>query len=317
MKQSRYLCDKIPNDEWVGALIYTFTGNWEDKTLEVKVLDIYPLYEANGMHFEDNFDFDYNYAIDKGYDIGEIRIGLIHSHCASAVFFSGSDISELQSTSKLHSFYLSLITNNRNEWTGKICIHNEKTIQEIGTVKRYNVHGEVVTETVNETVTKVDYTTFDCKIFYETEEFEDTLFTNRVSTIIKEKKQRNVSKPFNYNDRYDGYGGYTGYSNYGYNNQYKKDNRESLKDAIDSFFTDENIDLEMLAKLGNYDDGEFAPELLIAYIRKYFTNFDYKCEYNIIKDAISIVSAYTGQFVNDLVKDYKYYLNNNSKKSWK
>jgi hypothetical protein len=75
-----YLCKNIPNDEWVGALIYQFVGDWENKTLEIEILDIYPLHKTHGMAFDSDFNFDYNYAIDKGYDIGDIRIGLIHSH---------------------------------------------------------------------------------------------------------------------------------------------------------------------------------------------------------------------------------------------
>lgn len=80
LNHSNYICKKINKDEWVAALLYTFTGDWLDETLEINVLDIYPLVQAEGYSFDGSFDFDYNYAIEQGYDIENMRIGLCHSH---------------------------------------------------------------------------------------------------------------------------------------------------------------------------------------------------------------------------------------------
>jgi len=283
MKQSRYLCWKIPNNEWVGALIYEFKGNWENETLEINVLDIYPMYEANGMSFEGNFNFDFNYAIDKGYDIENIRLGLIHSHCQSSVFFSNPDMDELKTTSKIHPFYLSLITNNNNEWTGKICIHNKLEYSKKGISKYKDINGYVISSPFEEKVVEESYKIFDVKILQVKQDINDNYFLNRLDSIIEDKKNRDL-KINQLNKRQ--------YANYG------------LDEIIESFFTDDLVDFHFLISNEQYGVN-YKPELLISFVHKFNKNYN---EYSIINRVIKEMKSYNTSFTKELIKDYESYI---------
>ncbi len=298
MKQSRYLCSKIPNNEWVGAVIYEFTGNWVDETLEITVLDIFPMYEANGMSFDGEFNFDYNYAIDKGYDIEKFRIGLIHSHCQSGVFFSGPDMEELKSTSKIHPFYLSLITNNNNDWTGKVCVYSKKTYDNIGVYETKNIWGDKIKKEFKETKTEDAYNIFDVKVFIYAENIDDEAFKNRVDAIIKEKQERNTKVVNNYKYNYD--------YNHGYGYNYNQIKDDDLDFIILSFFEDTDVDYKFVFNFGEYSI-EYSPENLVRYVRSFAK--EGLTTSHIINKTIKLTSGFNTAFTKELVKDYKSFIN--------
>lgn len=309
MKQSRYLCSKIPNNEWVGALIYEFTGNWEDETLSINVLDIFPMHEADGMHFNSDYNFDYNYAIDKGYDIEKIRLGLIHSHCQSSVFFSNPDMDELKGTSKIHPFYLSLITNNQNQWTGKVCVYSEKTFTNTGTYTTQDVWGKKVKKEFSEIKKEDAYNIFDVQIKIVVESIEDDLFTNRVEQIIKDKKERDAKKVHSYNYHYNQ--NPVGFTNYQKPNNKITLEKDDLDFAILSFFEDgEEVDYNFVFNFAEYGM-EYSPENFVRYIRKYYKVNSTNIE--LIRSAAKLISGFNSKFTKELVKDYKEYLKNYSK----
>lgn len=90
------------------------------------VEDILPMNKGTQAYTEYSLDervIDYmmdNETMEKGW-----KIGHIHSHNTMAVFFSGTDWSELEDNAPHHNFYLSLIVNNFMDFCAKVCFISE------------------------------------------------------------------------------------------------------------------------------------------------------------------------------------------------
>lgn len=125
----KFLCKSIPKDEWSGILFYRPVGSIKDvENFKIILEDILPLDKGNATYTEyDNLEEMLNYfeepgneALDLGYQDGSISIGHIHSHNTMAVFFSGTDTTEIKDNSQNHFYYLSLIVNNFMDFKAKI-----------------------------------------------------------------------------------------------------------------------------------------------------------------------------------------------------
>lgn len=90
------------------------------------VEDILPMNKGTQAYTEYSLDervIDYmmdNETMEKGW-----KMGHIHSHNTMAVFFSGTDWSELEDNAPHHNFYLSLIVNNFMDFCAKVCFISE------------------------------------------------------------------------------------------------------------------------------------------------------------------------------------------------
>jgi hypothetical protein len=90
------------------------------------VEDILPMNKGTQAYTEYSMDdrvIDYmmdNETMEKGW-----KMGHIHSHNTMAVFFSGTDWSELEDNAPHHNFYLSLIVNNFMDFCAKVCFISE------------------------------------------------------------------------------------------------------------------------------------------------------------------------------------------------
>ncbi len=290
MKQAKYLCSKISNHEWAGALVYSFTGNWQDETLEINLLEIYPLQHAHGMNFEGSYTFDYNYVIDKGYDVTQIRLGLIHSHSNMGVFFSEPDTQELKENSEVYPFYLSAITNNRNEWTAKICIYGEDEFVKTGTKKIKLVDGKFAEAPYSIAQVVKTYKILDCNCATTVDSFEDELFLEQVEKIIQNKVEPKVVT---------------------YEDIWAKliSGKYTLFEAVEEFFEGEDYTWQELAvACPCYDSSEFSPELLLSYIRKMYRQFDKVPNAHIVTVGINLFKGFNTNFVKELRKDYEEYI---------
>jgi len=125
----KFLCKSIPKDEWSGILFYRPVGSIKDvENFKIILEDILPLDKGSATYTEyDNLEEMLNYfeepgneALDLGYQDGSISIGHIHSHNTMAVFFSGTDTTEIKDNSQNHFYYLSLIVNNFMDFKAKI-----------------------------------------------------------------------------------------------------------------------------------------------------------------------------------------------------
>jgi hypothetical protein len=119
------------------------------------------------------------------------KIGLIHSHNSMSTFFSGTDLEEIYENSKAHNYYLSIITNNKNELIGKIAIQT-KIINNVK-VEYRGIDEEgyeyiVKEDKIDKNTSEVFYLDVKC-IAEEEEEPFDFFFENNLEDIIKSSKR--------------------------------------------------------------------------------------------------------------------------------
>jgi hypothetical protein len=130
-KKVKYLCERISEVEWSGILLYSIQGTFKDlKTFSITLEDIIPMNKGSQAYTEYSFnekkrdssgfeDRHIDYVMEKE-EAFDWKIGLIHSHNFMSVFFSGTDWDELKENAKNHNFYLSLICNNKMDFTAKV-----------------------------------------------------------------------------------------------------------------------------------------------------------------------------------------------------
>src|SRR5690606_27372025 len=121
LNKIKYLCRAIPKVEWSGVLFYSVEGSIKDpENFVITLEDILPMDKGTSAYTEYTFDeriVEYMMADDKRDDW---KMGHIHSHNTMPVFFSGTDISELEDNCVNHNYYLSLIVNNFMDFTAKV-----------------------------------------------------------------------------------------------------------------------------------------------------------------------------------------------------
>ena len=201
LNKIKYLCKKIPKVEWSGILLYSTKGSIKNPTcMEIVLEDIIPMDKGDSTYTEYKFNeqtestiddkmvdyFNKNpIALEKSWKIGQI-----HSHNIMDVFFSGTDIDELNDNIDSHDFYLSLIVNNYMDFCAKVAIKSKlKSVvnnyfegkDENGV--SYEVHKK--TRNINKEVLVI----YDCEMISSKEEIiVDEGFSKNVSSIIKKKQ---------------------------------------------------------------------------------------------------------------------------------
>ena len=76
-KQIRFLCDKLPHNEFSGTLFYTVTGTFEDNNLHIHAKDFYLQDIGSGAFTEFKNDASLvTYMIE--HDLLDCYMGLIH-----------------------------------------------------------------------------------------------------------------------------------------------------------------------------------------------------------------------------------------------
>lgn len=122
LHQIQYLCRHIPKVEWSGALFYTIEGSIKDpSTFKIILKTILPLDMGSTTYTEYNLDDRFLDFIEEDFEERcTWKLGHIHSHNTMAVFFSGTDMAELNDNAPSHNFYLSLIVNNYMDFMAKV-----------------------------------------------------------------------------------------------------------------------------------------------------------------------------------------------------
>lgn len=121
-KKIRLLCQNIWSVEWSGILFYKVEGNFEDKSLTVRCVDIFQMDEGGAAYTEFDMSADVaSYMIDHPELMdGSTYQGLIHSHNNMSTFFSGTDTATLSSEGSDMAHFVSLIVNNEGKYTAAI-----------------------------------------------------------------------------------------------------------------------------------------------------------------------------------------------------
>lgn len=198
----KYICSKIPNNEWIGFIFYEILeGSLDDvPNLKLDLKYLVPLSIGHSASVMTKLSQD-GEKLMKVYDhnpeLENYRRGLIHSHCNMGVFYSGTDDSEIEDNSPLYDMYLSIVVNNYNDVCAKIGIMGEQeityNIKQTIVEKMRNSLGEWMprTSTNNDKGVKTEKIlyTYEVSIIKEKLEERDLFIVTAVDNLLKEKTE--------------------------------------------------------------------------------------------------------------------------------
>lgn len=194
LNQIKHLCSEIHAVEWSGILFYSIDGSIKDPAnLTLNLETILPMHKGTQAYTEYEFGTDVmEFMIDNEAMEKEWKMAHIHSHNNMAVFFSGTDWSELEDNAPNHNFYLSLIVNNKMDFCAKVCFIADTDVEEV-TVPYYakDEHGNRYKYGNQPVSSKKDkLIVYDCDI--ETPELAkpDEAFLARTKFIIDKAKPK-------------------------------------------------------------------------------------------------------------------------------
>lgn len=198
-KKIRLLCQNIWSVEWSGILFYKVEGNFEDKSLTVRCVDIFQMDEGSAAYTEFDMSADVaSYMIDHPELMdGSTYQGLIHSHNNMSTFFSGTDTATLSSEGSDMAHFVSLIVNNEGKYTAAIT-RRYKCVQKIVEEFSYpSWNEETVTGEDKFDIEEEVLEWFNLNIVFEnaTDSFEAEML-ERIKEIRKAKE---VTKPVHTN----------------------------------------------------------------------------------------------------------------------
>jgi len=185
-KQINFLCKNIPDLEWSGNIYYTEKGQINDADFEITVQYIHLMKIDKQASFEWEMD---NSIIDLYIEHPEyetMSFGLIHSHCDMGVFFSATDIGELEENAKNYRYYLSVVTNNRGHYTAKVIRSTKEDI----TTNLLNRAGDSYSLSITSNVLIEN----DCEIYTYKEPIPE-YFEKRYKEVQEEKKKNVITTP--------------------------------------------------------------------------------------------------------------------------
>ena len=192
LHQIQYLCKSISKVEWSGALFYTTEGSIEKPgTFKITLKTILPLDMGTQAYTEYNLDERFMDFIEEDFEERcTWKLGHIHSHNSMGVFFSGTDMAELNDNAPAHNFYLSLIVNNAMDFLAKVAFIGEakKDIKQVPyTAKNVQGHDYII-EKQDFEVNNQKLFIFDCDIYSDLQELSVTeQFINQVAKIMEPK----------------------------------------------------------------------------------------------------------------------------------
>ena len=199
LHQIQYLCKKISKVEWSGALFYTTEGSIENpETFKITLKTILPLDMGSQAYTEYSLDDRFMDFIEEDFEERcTWKLGHIHSHNSMAVFFSGTDMAELNDNAPAHNFYLSLIVNNAMDFLAKVAFIGEakKDIKQVPyTAKNVQGHDYVI-ETQDFEVNTQKLFIFDCEMQTPlVQEVVDETFAAQVAKIMEPKPVKTFPK---------------------------------------------------------------------------------------------------------------------------
>jgi hypothetical protein len=199
LHQIQYLCKLISKVEWSGALFYTTEGSIEKpETFKITLKTILPLDMGSQAYTEYNLDDRFMDFIEEDFEERcTWKLGHIHSHNSMAVFFSGTDMAELNDNAPAHNFYLSLIVNNAMDFLAKVAFIGEakKDIKQVPYTAK-NVNGiDYIIEKQDFEVNTQKLFIFDCDIYSDLQELSVTgQFIAQVAKIMESKPVKNFPR---------------------------------------------------------------------------------------------------------------------------
>ena len=201
LHQIQYLCKNIPKVEWSGALFYTTEGSIEKPgTFKITLKTILPLDMGSAAYTEYQLDDRFMDFIEEDFEERcTWKLGHIHSHNVMGVFFSGTDMAELNDNAPAHNFYLSLIVNNYMDFIAKVAFIGEakKDIKQVPyTAKNAEGHNYIIEKQDFEVNTRKLFI-YDCDIDTPKNEILVTdQFSAQVAKIMEPKPVQKVESRY-------------------------------------------------------------------------------------------------------------------------
>lgn len=195
LNQIKYLCKEIHAVEWSGILFYSIDGSIKNPgNMTLTLQTILPMHKGTQAYTEYSFDERVVNFMMEEEDAMEWKMAHIHSHNNMAVFFSGTDWSELEDNAPNHNFYLSLIVNNRMDFCAKVCFVADTDTKEVElSYHAKDEHGNRYEYGKYPINTKKDkLIVYDCDIKTPELNKPDEGFVKAVNHIIEKAK----SKPY-------------------------------------------------------------------------------------------------------------------------
>lgn len=179
--------------EWSGILFYSLKGSIKNpKKLVLKVEDILPMDMGSKAYTSYEVDERYMDYLMEDEKRMEWKMGHIHSHNDMSVYFSGTDMSELNDNAPSHNFYLSLIVNNYMDTVAKVAFVGkmEQTVPQLKYMGLDENGKSYPIEVRDFTITKEKLYVMDCEIQKTTEDLKVADdFAKKVEGIIKKSQQ--------------------------------------------------------------------------------------------------------------------------------
>jgi len=197
----KFLCENINKIEWSGCIVYSIEGSLTHReSIHIEVHDLIPLDKGSAAFTSYSFDERVlNFIVENNYL--EYKIGHLHSHHTMNTFFSGTDLEEVNENSEFIKPYLSIIINNKYEFSCKLAFR----LKVLGSsVYEY----QDIDNNIKETYTndKDEYVAYyDCDVIIPKLSINDEEFMKQYENIIKPKPVAIVNK------NYQNYKGYQGY----------------------------------------------------------------------------------------------------------
>lgn len=208
LEKIRYLCRIISMVEWSGILLYETVGTIQKPDeMVINLKDIILMNKGSQAYTEYSFtekkrdqsgysDRHIDYC-EENEEALEWQIGHIHSHNNMKVFFSGTDMSELDDNSPSHNFYLSLIVNNAMDFMAKVSFVATAEIKQEANFTALDENGnEYVISTSTLKAKKEKLYIYDCAIQSNLDEVvPDNFFLRNIKDVLQEAERPKYTAP--------------------------------------------------------------------------------------------------------------------------
>lgn len=186
----KFICSSVWNTEWSGVLFFTYEGTFEDNDLSIICQDIYVMDIGTSTTTEFEMSPEVASYMCEHPELLDCQIGLIHSHNNMATFFSSTDINTLLEEGKDKNNFVSLIVNNKGDYTAAITrkVHHVKT-QETISYEFFETGNKYYTTEKSEDNEEIEG--FYLKIEKEGESMKFPEIAERLSEIEKNKVATN------------------------------------------------------------------------------------------------------------------------------
>ena len=132
----------------------------EDVKKALELVDILLMDKGSQSYTAYTFDASVIEHMENNPELEECKMGHIHSHNTMSVFFSGTDMSELEDNSPNHNYYLSLIVNNFMDFCAKVCFIAQAENETFSFIAKDEIDIDIIGFIIQLKIEKSSFVTF-------------------------------------------------------------------------------------------------------------------------------------------------------------